>query len=141
MPTKSIKTIKKAVKPAVVAKPVFTDIPEPSRYCHCTKRKRNTILTCVSITSFLLGFLTYHIFFCPSHPHIAQHVTFVNGCLDTKTASKKLLKNLPAIDIDHDGCITKQELRSAKKPATQPQPKPASVAEPAVVDAIAPVME
>ena len=51
------------------------------------------------------------------------------------------------IDINHDGCVTKDEMRKAKKamhrhpkpmvPAEQPMP----IEEPAVVDAIAPVME
>ena len=151
MPKKTVKKspakkpAKKVVKPAVaaVAKPAFVNIPEPERYCHCTKRKRNTILTCVAAGFFLLGFLTYHLFFCPSHPHhFKPKMNFVNGCVDvTSIKCPKMLENLPAMDVDHDGCITKAELRASKK--MMRHHKPAPVEEPAVnaEEAIAPVME
>ena len=134
--------VKKAIKPTVVAKPVFTDIPEPDRYCHCTKRKRNMILTCVSITAFCLGFLTYHLFFCDGHHFKPKpQLTFVNGCLDASSIKCPIfLNDLPSIDTDHDGCVTKVEMRAAKK-AMRHHKKHAPVEEPAVVDAIAPVME
>ena len=132
---------KKMAKPAVVAKPVFADIPEPDRYCHCTKRKRNCILTCVATIFFLLGFFTYHLFFCPQAPHFKPHTQFVNGCMDVASVKcPKLLEDIPMIDADHDGCVTKAELRAAKK-AMRHHKRPAPVEEPAVVDAIAPVME
>lgn len=152
MPTKTVKKspakkpAKKIVKSvaAPVAKPVFTDIPEPSRYCHCTKRKRNTILTCVSIIFFLLGMLVYHMFFCDGHhPRYKMKPQFVNGCIDvTSIKCPKMLEGLPMMDTDHDGCITKTELRAAKKMMRRHE-KPTSDSEPAinVEDAIAPVAE
>lgn len=155
MPTKTTKKVatkkvakkkapaKKAVKPIVAPKPVMKDIPMPDPYCHCTKRKRNMILTTVSITCFLLGFFTYHIFFCPKHPHFKQHLQFENGCVVASSIQcPKLLQDLPMIDADHDGCVTKAELRAAKKP-TRHHRRPAPVEEPTVnvEDAIAPVME
>lgn len=132
------KAVKKAVKP-VVAKPVVADIPAPERYCHCTKRKRNTILTCTFIGSFLLGLLTYHLLFCPAHPHFGPRIEFVNGCANVESIKcPKMLQELPMIDADHNGCVTREELRAAKKEMRHHK-KPAG--EPAVVDAIAPVME
>lgn len=135
------KVVKKTVKPVVAAKPVAFEIPEPDRYCHCTKRKRNVILTCTFTVAFLFGMLTYHVFFCPDHPHFKPHTQFVNGCMDVASVKcPKLLQDLPTIDADHDGCVTKAELRAAKK-AMRHHKKDAPVEQPAVVDAIAPVME
>jgi hypothetical protein len=136
------KPVKKVAKPAVAPKPVaMVEIPEPDRYCHCTKRKRNMILTCVSTGCFLLGILVCHFVFCPCHQHNKPHIDFVNGCADVASIKcPKMLQELPMIDADHNGCITKAELRAAKKTMRhQRGPKP--VTEPAVVDAIAPVME
>ena len=139
MPQKSVKKspakkpVKKVVKPAVVAKPVVDEIPLPDPYCHCTKRKRNMILTCVSIIFFLLGMLVYHMFFCDGHhPRYVPRVQFVNGCVDVTTVKcPKMLEDLPTIDADHDGCVTKTELRAAKK-MMRHHKKPAPDAEPAV---------
>jgi hypothetical protein len=148
MPTKTTKktaakkktTARKMVKPVVQPAPVI-DIPEPSRYCHCTKRKRNTILTCVSTSCFLLGILVCHFFLCPCHQHNKPHIDFVNGCADIASIKcPEMLKKLPAIDADHNNCITKAELRAAKK-MMRHHKRPAPVEQPAVVDAIAPVME
>ncbi len=149
MPQKSTKKapakkpVKKIVKPAMVAKPVVNEIPLPDPYCHCTKRKRNTILTCVSIIFFLLGMLVYHMFFCDGHhPRYRMKPHFVNGCVDVTTVKcPKMLESLPMMDTDNDGCITKKELRAAKKMMRR-HAEPASV-EPAVnvEDAIAPVVE
>ena len=138
------KPAKKVVKPAPVAKPVVAEIPMPDPYCHCTKRKRNMILTSVFIASFVLGMLVYGAFFCgcPHHKHMPRP-HFVNGCMDvTSVKCPKMLNDLPTIDANGDGCITKQELRAAKR-AIRHHEKPAPFEEPAVnVDeAIAPVME
>lgn len=132
---------KTATKSTFTPKPVMVDIPKPDIYCHCTKRKRNCILTCVFTGAFLLGFFTYHIFFCSGHHFMPKpHFEFVNGCLNTETIKcPKMLEKLPMIDADHDGCITKAEL-DASKPMKKHH-RPAPVEEPAVVDAIAPVME
>lgn len=150
MPTKTVKKapakkpVKKVAKPAiVVARPLTTEIPEPSHYCHCTKRKRNIILTCVFTGAFVLGFVVSQTFFCGCPNKRAPHVQFVNGCVDvTSIKCPKMLEELPMIDADHDGCITKKELRVAKR-AMRHHKKPAPVNEPDVNinDAIAPVME
>ena len=137
------KPVKKVAKPAVAPKPVaMVEIPEPDRYCHCTKRKRNCILTCVSTGCLVVGFLISQLFFCGCccKKH-APKIQFVNGCADVSSIKcPKMLQELPMIDADHDGCITKAELRAAKKMMRHNrEPKP--VEEPAVVDAIAPVME
>ena len=133
---------KSTTKPAVTAAPVI-EIPEPSRYCHCTKRKRNIILTCVFTGSFILGFVVAQFFcFCGcDHHKRAPKIEFVNGCADVASIKcPKMLENLPTIDADHDGCVTKTELRAAKK-AMRHHKKHAPAEQPAVVDAIAPVME
>ncbi len=149
MPTKTVKkapakkTAKKVVKPVAVKNPVMVEIPEPDRYCHCTKRKRNTILTCVSIIFFLIGFIVSHFFFCGCHhSQPMPRLQFVNGCVDTASVKcPKMLEQLPTMDTNNDGCITKAELRAAKR-AMRHHEKPVD-AEPAVNvdDAIAPVME
>ena len=115
--TTAKKAVKKVVKPAATVKPVIAEIPMPDPYCHCTKRKRNCILTCVSITGLVVGFLIAHFFFCdcPHHKRAPQ-LEFVNGCVNAESIKcPKLLEELPAIDIDHDGCVTKDELHTAKK--------------------------
>lgn len=146
MPKKTTK--KTSTKPVV--KPVMKDIPLPDPYCHCTKRKRNMILTSVSVGCLLIGMFIAHMFFCPVCPHKAKpHIQFdENGCAVVESIKcPEFSKHLEMIDVDHDGCITKKEMDFAKKvirhqkPAiTKPKPE-APVEEPAVVDAIAPVME
>ncbi len=147
MPTKTTKKTaakkpaKKVVKPVTAPKPVATEIPMPDPYCHCTKRKRNMILTCVFIASFILGMLVYGAFFCgcPHHKRMPRP-HFVNGCMDvTSVKCPKMLKQLPAMDANNDGCITRAELRAAKRALK----KQAAVEEPAVnvEEAIAPVAE
>lgn len=143
MPKKPVKktTVKKtatrAVKSVAMPKPTVTEIPAPDPYCHCTKRKRTVILTC----TFIAGFAISQIFFCGCRHEHMPRPQFTNGCLDTASVRcPKLLSELPVIDANHDGCITKQELRSAKK-AMRRNKRRAPVEEPAVVDAIAPVME
>ena len=146
MPTKTTKKAptkkpaKKIVKPAAAVKPTVSEIPLPDPYCHCTKHKRNTILICVSTCAFLIGFFVSQLFFCGPCGHKPQ---FVNGCLDvTSIHCPKMLEELPMIDADHDGCITKQELKASKR-AMHHHKRPEPGAEPAVnaEDAIAPVME
>ena len=113
------KAVKKVVAPAPVIKPAANvEIPLPSAYCHCTKRKRNTILTCVSTSCLLIGFLISHFFFCCNCVHHKRmpELQFVNGCVDTQSIKcPKMLQDLPMIDVDHDGCVTRDELRAAKK--------------------------
>ena len=136
---------KKIIKTAPVAKPVATEIPLPDPYCHCTKRKRNMILTCVFILSFVFGILVGTAFFCGCPHKHGPRPQFVNGCVDvTSIHCPKMLEELPAMDANGDGCITKQELRAAKKAMRKHHhAESAPVEEPAVnvEDAIAPVVE
>ena len=151
MPTKTVKKTpakkpaKKVVKPAVAPKPVAEEIPLPDPYCHCTKRKRNMILTCVFIGSFLLGMLVFSIFFCGCDHHKRMpRPHFVNGCMDVESVKcPKMLEALPAMDTDNNGCITRAELRAAKR-AMRHHHEEAPVAEEPEVnveDAIAPAVE
>jgi len=120
------KSVKQVVKPAVAPKAVVSQIPLPDPYCHCTKRKRNCILTCVFTCSFLLGMLVYHMFFCDGH-HVRfkPSLQFENGCLNVQSVKcPKLLEELPAIDINQDGCVTREEMRAAKKAARHGAPRP-----------------
>ena len=155
---------KTATKSTFTPKPVMVDIPKPDIYCHCTKRKRNTILTCVFTGAFLLGIFIAHLFFCPAcshHKNAGIHITqFQNGCLVISSiAGSEMEQLIPMMDENKDGCITREEYVRVRadfvKKQTQRSGKPkmqhkhrvphqeqaAPVEEPAVVDAIAPVME
>ena len=118
------KSVKKVATPAPVIKPAATaEIPLPSAYCHCTKRKRNTILTCVSITCLILGFMISHFFFCCDCAHHKRmpKLQFVDGCVDVQSIKcPKMLQELPVIDADHDGCVTRAELRAAHRNGPKP---------------------
>ena len=115
--TTAKKAVKKVVKSAAAVKPVIAEIPMPDPYCHCTKRKRNCILTCVFTGSIILGILIGHFCFCGClHHKRAPHIEFVNGCVNAESIKcPKMLEELPAMDADHDGCVTKAELHAAKK--------------------------
>ena len=151
MPTKTTKksttkTVKKApakktVKsaPVAAAKPVATEMPTPTHCCACTRRKKFIYLA----VAFILGILVAQLFcFCGCNHHKrAPRVHFVNGCVDVTTVKcPKMLENLPNMDANGDGCITRAELRAAKKHMRHHD---AADAEPTVnvEDAIAPVME
>jgi len=148
MPTKTVKKTpakkpaKKVVKPVAAPKPVAAEIPAPVHYCQCTRRKKIFILTC----TFIAGFLVSQLFCfcgCPHHKRMPRP-HFVNGCMDVASVKcPKLLENLPNIDANGDGCITRAELRASKKHAKHHHEKPAPVEEPTVnvEEAIAPVAE
>ena len=113
--TPAKKAVKKVAKPVVAPKPVVKEIALPDPYCHCTKRKRNCILTCVFTGALLLGILICHLFICDCPHKRAPKLNFVNGCLDTASVKcPKLLEELPAIDVNNDGCVTHEELKAAK---------------------------
>jgi len=153
MPTKTTKKapakkpVKRVVKPMVAPKPVMTEIPMPDPYCHCTKRKRNFILTCVFIGSFIFGMLVAKAYFCDCHHKHMPRPHFVNGCMDVESIKcPKMLEQIPMMDTDNDGCITRAELRAAKhamRDAKQEVTEETPVAEPEVnvEEAIAPAVE
>lgn len=134
------KPVKKTVKPAPItsSQPVVADIPAPTHCCGCTKRKKFIHLLC----AFILGILVAQLFcFCGcDHHKRAPRVHFVNGCVDVTTVKcPKMLEQLPNMDKNGDGCITRTELRAAKRAMRHHE----KMAEPSVnvEDAIAPVME
>ena len=75
----------------------------------------------VFLIIFALGFATAK--FCCCHgkkPHFGfnngPRVHFVNGCVDMSSVKcPKLAAALPAMDINGDGCITREEYRAVKK--------------------------
>ena len=110
------KPVKKIIKAPVAKAAPIAEIPMPDPYCHCTKRKRNTILTCVFTGSFILGAFVAHMLFCDCWRTRAPRMEFVNGCLNVESVKcPKMLEELPMIDADHDGCVTKAEMRATKK--------------------------
>jgi hypothetical protein len=156
MPTKTTKSVKKApakkpakrvakpaTKPAVAAQPVATEMPAAPQCCHCTRRKKIIYLTVM----FLLGVLVGQLFCCCGcdHHKRAPRVHFVNGCVDVTTVKcPKMLEQLPTMDANNDGCITRAELRAAKRAMRRAKhAEPAPVAEPEVnvEEAIAPAVE
>ncbi len=86
--------------------------------CHCAKRgskfgrfMRKLILF---IIIFALGFAAAKLCCCSRHHGPRMH--FVNGCLDAASVKcPKLLEALPAMDINQDGCITRDEFRAVKR--------------------------
>ena len=64
---------------------------------------------------FALGFAAAKLCCCgPRHNGPRMH--FVNGCLDVASVKcPKLAEALPAMDINQDGCITRDEFRQVKR--------------------------
>jgi len=86
--------------------------------CHCAKRgskfgrfMRKLILF---IIIFALGFAAAKLCCCSRHH--GPRLNFINGCLDASSIQcPKLLESLPAMDINQDGCITRDEFRAVKR--------------------------
>ncbi len=125
-----------AKKPAVkkVVKPVAaTPAPEMHAHecmcgnaCKCAHRGsrfgRIMKKIIIAIILFALGFAAAK--FCPCNkmdkfgPHGPRgpRVEFVDGCMDTTSVQcPKLRDALPAMDINQDGCITRDEFRAVKR--------------------------
>jgi len=86
--------------------------------CHCAKcgskfgRFMRKLILFIII--FALGFAAAKLFCGPRHH--GPRMNFVNGCLDTASVKcPKLLESLPAMDINQDGCITRDEFRAVKR--------------------------
>lgn len=63
---------------------------------------------------FALGFAAAQL--CRGPHHHGPRVHFVNGCLDVSSVKcPKLQSALPAMDINQDGCITRDEFRAVKR--------------------------
>ncbi len=72
----------------------------------------------IFLVIFALGFAAAK--FCPCnkrHPMMrGPRVEFTNGCLDAASVKcPKLIESLPAMDINQDGCITRDEFRAVKR--------------------------
>lgn len=53
---------------------------------------------------------------CNRPQHRGPRMHFVNGCLDTESVKcPKMQQALPAMDINQDGCITRDEFRQVKR--------------------------
>ena len=91
--------------------------------CPCMRRggfgrfvKKLLVLAIV----FVLGFVTAKMV-SEHRPNFKKafggpRVHFVNGCLDKESVKcPKLAEALPAMDINGDGCITREEYRAVKK--------------------------
>ena len=91
--------------------------------CHCcggckcgaSKFGRFVRKLVVFLVIFALGFAAAKLCCCgPRHHGPRMH--FVNGCLDAASVKcPKLAAALPAMDINQDGCITRDEFRQVKR--------------------------
>ncbi len=69
----------------------------------------------IFLVIFALGFAAAKLC-CGGPRHHGPRVHFTNGCLDASTVKcPKLLDALPAMDINQDGCITRDEFRAVKQ--------------------------
>ena len=95
--------------------------------CHCKggckcggKFGRFVKKLIVFVIIFALGFAAAKFCCCGNKkPHFGfggPRVHFVNGCVDMSSVKcPKLAEALPAMDINQDGCITRDEYRAVKK--------------------------
>lgn len=136
-------TVKKAAakKPAVKTTPAVAAAPAANcpcganckcdANCHCgadckCTQKRGGCKFCrflkklvIFIIIFALGFATAKLCCCdktgPKHFR-GPRIHFVNNCMDVSSVKcPKLAEALPAMDINGDGCITREEYRAVKK--------------------------
>jgi len=64
---------------------------------------------------FALGFAAAKMCCCGPRAN-GPRIHFVNGCLDIASVKcPKLIEALPAMDINQDGCITRDEFRAVKR--------------------------
>ena len=83
--------------------------------CGASKFGRFVRKLVVFLVIFALGFAAAKLCCCgPRHHGPRMH--FVNGCLDAASVKcPKLAAALPAMDINQDGCITRDEFRQVKR--------------------------
>lgn len=91
--------------------------------CHCcggckcgaSKFGRFVRKLVIFLIIFALGFAAAKLC-CGGPRHHGPRMHFVNGCLDSSSIQcPKMLEALPAMDINQDGCITRDEFRQVKK--------------------------
>lgn len=119
------KTTVKKVAPAPMMEPMTHECQcgtgcQCGQKCKCgggCKFGRFLMKLIMILIIFALGFATakYLVGGCKHMPR-GPRVEFTNGCLDmTSVKCPKLLEALPAMDINQDGCITREEYRAVKK--------------------------
>lgn len=70
----------------------------------------------LALIIFALGFAAAKMLCCNHYGPRGPRVNFVDGCLDAASVKcPKLQAALPAMDINGDGCITREEYRAVKK--------------------------
>lgn len=119
-------TVKKsaAAKQPVMESPVLMPTPETHECmcgagckCHhgCTFGRFIKKLIIVLVI-FALGFAAAKMCCC-KHPGMhAPRVHFVNGCVDVASIKcPKLAAEIPNMDINGDGCVSRDEFRAVKK--------------------------
>lgn len=127
-PVKKVAAKKPAVKAAPVADARPTMAAPEMHGCGCgadckcacrggSKFGRFVKKLIIALIIFALGFAAAKLCCCDKHHNMrGPRVSFVNGCLDaTEITCPKLLEALPAMDINQDGCITRDEYRAVKK--------------------------
>lgn len=86
---------------------------EQKSHCSFGRFMKKLIITLII---FALGFAAAKLAYCGKHNLRGPRAEFVNGCLDASSVKcPKLLEALPAMDINQDGCISKDEYRVVKK--------------------------
>lgn len=143
MPTKSTKkstvkktavkkpTVKRNVKPIIVEENVKIVSESQMSQCKCgahcncgpdckcmhhgSKCVRFMLKVIVILIVFALGFAAAK-FVDGNRYFRGPRVDFDNGCLDVSSVKCPQMQSvLPMMDIDHDGCITREEYRAIKK--------------------------
>lgn len=122
-------TAKKTVKKATTVKEPVTAAPVMEEHacacgasCHCggkcgcgSKFGRFVKKLVVFLIVFALGFAAAKLC-CNGPRHHGPRVHFVNGCVDVASVKcPKLVEALPAMDINQDGCITREEFAAVKQ--------------------------
>lgn len=115
---------------------------------HCCGKKKCTFgrflkKLVVFLIIFAMGYATAKICCQGKYGKMPPRPEFENGCLVVK--SPKMQQILPTMDINHDGCVSREEFRSARKMrkhagmhkpgvATQPAAPDMPVPEPVVTE-------
>lgn len=86
---------------------------EQKSHCSFGRFMKKLIITLII---FALGFAAAKLVCCGKYNMRGPRAEFVNGCLDVSSVKcPKLLEALPAMDINQDGCVSKDEYRVVKK--------------------------
>jgi len=130
-PVKKAAPRKTVAKPAVAIEEKATMAPMEKYPCGCDKDcacggkcgchghggfARFFRKLIVALILFALGFASAKMFCCNHYGPRGPRVQFIDGCMDVESVKcPKLVAALPAMDINQDGCITREEYRAVKK--------------------------